>query len=90
MKIQDFVNKGITVKNDMGEIRKTSESSIVFPNGWVGNILKKDDGYSVAVCDYNGYFDWNILKPFSNNDGIVFCQNEKDVCNALSFIEAFK
>ena len=44
MKLQDFVQKGLTVVNDMGEIRKTSDHSIVFPNGWVGSIVKPSDG----------------------------------------------
>ncbi len=90
MELKDFVAKGLTVVNDMGETRRTSESFIVFPNGWVGSIVKPSDGsaeYSVAVCDYNGYFNWNVLKPFGNNDGTITCKNEQEVCRALSIIE---
>lgn len=90
MKIQDFVNKGITVRNDMGEIRRTTNSSIVFPNGRVGSIVKKGDKYSVATCDYNGYFDWDILNPFGKENGIILCKDEDEVCKALSVIESLK
>ena len=87
MKIQDFVDKGITVRNDMGEIRRTRDSSIVFPNGWVASIIKKDKEYSVAVCDYNGYFDWNVLKSFGESNGTIICNTEDKVCKALTIIE---
>jgi len=89
MKLQDFVQKGLTVINNMGEIRKTTESSIVFPNGWVGSIVEADDeGYSVAVCDYDGYFNWDILKPFGTDKGTIICKNEEEVCKALAIIES--
>lgn len=89
MKLQDFIENGMTVRNNMGEIRKTTKSSIVFPNGWVGSIVKKDNGdYSVAVCDYDGYFNWNILKPYGNDKGVIICKNEEDICNALFIIKA--
>ncbi|MFA6843563.1 MAG: hypothetical protein WCR33_04100 [Bacilli bacterium] len=90
MKLKDFVAKGLTVVNDMGETRKTSEHSIVFPNGWVGSIVKPSDGsaeYSVAVCDYNGYFNWNVLRPFGTDKGVILCKDEQEVCRALSIIE---
>ena len=97
MIIQDYVNKGLkSVKNDMGEIRKTRVEdryiSIIFPNGWVGSIvidpIYGNAKYSVAVCDYNGYFNWEILKPFCDDKGTILCNSEKEVCEALSVIEA--
>lgn len=90
MELKDFVEKGLTVVNNMGETRKTTESSIVFPNGWVGSIVKPSDGsaeYSVAVCDYNGYFNWNVLRPFGTDNGVILCNDEQEVCRALSIIE---
>ena len=90
MELKDFVAKGLTVVNDMGETRKTTKSSIVFPNGWVGSIVTPGDGkanYSVAVCDYNGYFNWNVLKPFGTKNGVILCNTEEEVCRALSIIE---
>ncbi len=91
MTIQDYINKGITVRNNMGEIRRTREGSIVFPNGWVASIVNPDDGkykYSVAVCDYDGYFDWNILRPHGASEkGTFLCNSEQEVCDALTIIE---
>lgn len=88
MELKDFVAKGLTVVNDMGETVKTTESSIVFPNGWIGSIIKAKEGsYSVAVCDYNGYFNWNILRFFGADNGTILCKNEEEVCKALSIIE---
>jgi len=91
LELKDFVEKGLTVINDMGETRKTTDSSIVFPNGWVASIVNPSDGsakYSVAVCDYNGYFNWNILRPFgATENGTILCNNEQEVCKVLSIIE---
>ena len=96
MKIQDFVNKGINVVNSMGEKRITKDNSIVFPNGWVASIVKKENwndlksNYSVAVCDYNGYFNWDILNSFGAVDGKFSCYTENEVCDALVIIENLK
>jgi len=89
MKIQDFVNKGVRVINDMGELRIPSKSSIPFPNGMGGgSIVTLDEGYSVAVCDYEGYFNWDILKPYGASEkGTIICKTEDEVCKALSIIE---
>jgi len=88
----EFVAEGIPeIVNDYGEHRKTSRNSIVFSNGWVASIVNPGDGsakYSVAVCDYNGYFNWNILKPFgATKNGVILCNDEQEVCKALSVIE---
>ena len=92
MKIKDFENKGINVVDSMGEKRMTKDNSIVFPNGWVASIIKKaDNTYSVAVCDYEGYFNWDILKEHCvTNNGCVSCNTEDEVCNALVIIENLK
>ena len=58
--------------NDYGEHRKTKENSIVFPNGWVASIVpstKIKGKYSVAMCDYDGYFDWSILNKYGATEG---------------------
>ena len=93
MKIQDYVNKGLNgIVNQMGEIRNTEQSqygySIVFPNGYVASIINKEFYYSIAVCDYEGYFDWKILNKFDDKyGGMVYCYTEDEVCNVLEFIE---
>ena len=94
MKIQDYVNKGLNgIVHQMGKIRNTEQSqygcSIVFPNGYVASIINKEFYYSVAVCDYEGYFNWHILDKFNENEksGAVICYTEDEVCNVLRFIE---
>jgi hypothetical protein len=74
----------------MNEHRTPNKSSIPFPNGWVASIVTLDYGFSVAVCDYNGYFDWNILNQFGAYKGTIDCKDEDEVCKALSIIEALK
>lgn len=98
-----------SVVNDMGEQRKTRiddngvTASIIFPNGWVASVVHERDDkyeptskYSVAICDYNGYFDWDILIPFGagtehdNKYGSVTCDTENDVCDILNVIRMLK
>jgi len=88
MKIQDFINRGIRVINDMNELRIPSRASIPFSNGWVASIVTTDNGYSVAVCDYNGYFNWGILNSYGAERGKFQCKTEDEVCNALAIIES--
>jgi hypothetical protein len=102
VKISDFVARGLNnVINDTGEVRNTTNSSIVFPNGWVASILDKNiepylkqtKRYSVAVCDYEGYFDWDALIPFGAQKeveegyGCFATDDEDEVCRILSAIE---
>jgi len=49
MKISDFVTKGISMENDYGELRKTSDGSILFPNGWVASIVDYTKNKSVFL-----------------------------------------
>lgn len=92
-----FVSEGISVTNDYGEHLETSKNSIVFPNGRLASICTKEhwpeqeSKYSIAVCDYYGYFDWEVLKPFgANKHGTVECDTEEEVCNALTVISLLK
>jgi len=93
--IQNGLNQII---NDYGEVRNTSRNSIVFPNGRVASIIERNDyntdlfdetpnaRWSVAVCDWNGYFDWESLRPFGTHDGRILCETEEDVASALHVI----
>ena len=82
---------GITVINDMRETRESSERSIVFPNGWVASIVdnskpEKNAKYSVAMCDYNGYFDWEILNNYGADKGCIYCNTELEILVACETI----
>lgn len=78
---------GIECTNDMGEHRTSSINSIAFPNGYVASIVYKEDKkkYSVAVCDWNGYFDWDILKKYCGN-GSFLCDTEDEIISACEVI----
>ena len=87
------------VINSMDERRVTDKESIIFPNGYVASICynskninaKKDDtSCTVATCDYDGYFNWDILNQFGNDQyvssGIFHCKTELDLLIALESI----
>lgn len=94
MSREDFIQRAVPeVVNDYGEIRKTRENSIVFRNGWVASIVEnrehpeKNAKCSVAMCDYNGYFDWKILNQYGADGGCFYCNTEDEICKVLSIIE---
>jgi hypothetical protein len=90
--INDYVADGIpSVINSMGECRRTRTGSIIFPNGRVASIVRPmedPEKYSVATCDYEGYFDWEVLnKYFETDNGAVICDTEEEVCKVLECIK---
>ena len=78
------------VIDDYGKHRRTREHSIVFPNGWVASIAAyghpEKGKYSVAMCDYNGYFDWSILNSYGADNGVLFCNTELEIIIACETI----
>lgn len=97
MSRKEFIQRAVPeVVNDYGETRKTRENSIIFPNGWVASIVEntqhpeKNAKYSVAMCDYNGYFDWSILNQYGADNGCFYCDNEDEICKALTIIEGLR
>jgi len=90
--IKDYIADGVPfVINSMNERRETREGSIIFPNGWVASIVKPTNSpkqYTVAIFDYDGYLNLEILrKHFDNNDGVVICNTEDEVCKVLEYIK---
>lgn len=49
------------------------------PNGEHIKEFKSNKNYSVAMCDYNGYFDWDILNQFGAIDGCIYCDDELEI-----------
>lgn len=80
------------VTNDYGEIRRTNGKSIIFENGWVASIVKNirhtelNANYSVATCDYNGYFNWDVLNEHGAIDGCFYCNTDDEIINACEII----
>lgn len=94
MNREEYIKRAVPkVINDYGETRETTQNSIVFPNGWVASIVEnaqypeKNAKYSVAMCDYNGYFDWEILNQYGADRGCFYCNTEDEICKVLSIIE---
>lgn len=51
---------------------------------------KSDKKYSVAMCDYNGYFDWSILNQYGAIDGCLYCNNEQEIIEVCEIIRKLK
>lgn len=91
---EEYVNTyGITkIQNEYGETQRSCNRSIIFPNGWIASIIKnidhpeKNAEYSVAMCDYAGYFDWSILNYYGADDGCFYCNTEEEVQAACDII----
>lgn len=56
------------------------------PNGEHIKEFKSNKNYSVAMCDYNGYFDWDILNQFGAIDGCIYCDDELEILVACETI----
>ena len=48
--------------------------------------FKSNKKYSVAMCDYNGYFDWDILNKYGAIDGCIYCDTELELLVACETI----
>lgn len=96
--LKEYINKYAidSIVNDYEELRCSSISNsscrVIFPNGYYAHIVynnsqpKKNAAYSVAVSDYNGWFDWGILKNFGYDDGRVYCNTEEEIIDACELI----
>lgn len=80
------------VINEYGEVRRSNDHSLVFSNGYVASIVHPQDNsakYSVAICDYAGYFWWNTLNQFPRNVyGAILCDTEDEVADVVEYIAA--
>lgn len=38
------------------------------------------------MCDYNGYFDWDILNKYGAIDGCIYCDTELELLIACETI----
>lgn len=48
---------------------------------------KSNKKYSVAMCDYNGYFDWTILNAYDDAiGGAIYCDSEMEIIVACENI----
>ena len=89
-----YINKyGLDkVVDDYGKTVYTMSNHIVFPNFCCASIITKhDEGYySVAMSDWNGYFDWNIMNEYGATNGCFICQDENDIIEACEIIRHYQ
>jgi alpha-glucosidase (family GH31 glycosyl hydrolase) len=76
-------------------------AQILFPNFWKASIVfnkpknggfivkdqnGKERSFSIAMCDYNGYFDWEILNKYGADHGCIYADTELELIVALETI----
>ena len=59
---------------------------VYHPDGRHTKEYKSNKKYSVAMCDYNGYFDWAILDQYGAIDGCLYCDDELEIIVACENI----
>lgn len=102
-KLERYANKYAlaTIENDDKEIRSSyllsnGEGRIIFPNGWYAHIAintfrpEKNAKYSVALSDYNGWFNWDKLNKYGADDGRFYCNTEDEIIRACEIIRKLK
>ena len=70
----------------VASIRKNNGIDVYYPNGSHRKEFKSVKKYSVAICDYNGFFDWEILNKYGAIDGCIYCDTELEVLVACETI----
>lgn len=96
--LQEYSEKyGIPeVIDAFNEYVQTNKHHIVFPNGWIASIVPNlshkeiDAKYSVAMCNYEGFFDWEILNQFGATEGCFYCNTDLEILIACETIRRLR
>ena len=59
---------------------------VYHPDGKHTKEYKSNKKYSVAICDYNGFFNWTILNQYGAIDGCLYCDDELEIIVACETI----
>lgn len=70
----------------VASIVKNDGIDVYHPNGKHTKEYKSDKKYSVAMCDYNGYFDWVLLNQYGAIEGCIYCDTELEILIACETI----
>lgn len=70
----------------VASVVENSSMTVFHPNGTRTEKFKSDKKWSVAMCDYNGYFDWSILNQHGAIDGCLYCDTELEIIVACETI----
>ena len=85
------------ITNDMNEIMPSfimdDSARLIFKNGLYLHIVGKEDKYSLAIADYDGFFNWEMLNVFhlSHNvsEGCILTDDEDEIVSIIKAIEVF-
>lgn len=70
----------------VASITENNGVDVYHPDGKHTKEFKSDKKYSVAMCDYNGYFDWTILNQYGAIEGCLYCDDELEIIVACETI----
>lgn len=70
----------------VASIVENSGVTVFHPNGTNTEEFKPNKKWSVAMCDYNGYFDWSILNQYGATEGCLYCDTELEIIVACETI----
>lgn len=57
---------------------------------YIVGLLNLHKKYSIAACDVDGYFDWNILNDHGGINGCIYCDTEDEILLALHIMRLFR
>lgn len=91
--INDFGEARTTKENSIvfpngfvASIVENNGVTSIGPGGKKSVEFKSKKKYSIAMCDYNGYFNWNILDDFGGIEGCIYCDTELEIIIACETI----
>lgn len=70
----------------VASIVKNNEVDIWHIDGTNKKTFRSNKKYSVAICDYNGFFNWEILNNYGAIEGCIYCDTELDLLVACEII----
>ena len=70
----------------VASIVENTGTTIHTSDGKIQTVKESDKKYSVAMCDYNGYFDWSILDKYGASKGHFYCDNDAEIISACEVI----
>ena len=70
----------------VASIVRNNGIDVYHPNGKHTTEYKSHKKYSVAMCDYNGYFVWVLLYQYGAIEGCIYCDPELEILIACETI----
>lgn len=86
---EKFKTSAHSIAFDNGWVASIAENhgiSVHLPGGGTEQEFLSDKKYSVAMCDYNHFFNWKILNRYGAIEGRLFCDTEQEIIDACEVI----